>query len=307
VSARVSEVISRSYRIDENALRDLDAIVRSRCQEIVPSPKLTYEVVREDSLTYETNSVDDIVAERNGPQTRIRSVTLKVSHGDAISLRLEFSPSNGIDIDASADDRAKLSLLASDLRNLVRDEMAARGGKRGRLSKPFLWRLPAIPLACGLFVLVFVLAAVAYRTFSPAMNQYDRQVAATEQRDTARLHEFERAAEAVKASNETSAKLNFLIDAFVYAQRVSAGEDYPDYSYPWILSWPSFWVGLVLAGIVGWIVIVFVLPKPERLFLFGDQIARQEKRDKQRTQLIWGVLIAFVVGVASSIVASAVL
>jgi hypothetical protein len=90
VSARVSEVISGSFRMNENALRDLDAIVRSRCQEIVASPKLTYEVVRADSLAYESESIDDILNERNTPQTRIRSITLKVTHDPAIALRLEF-------------------------------------------------------------------------------------------------------------------------------------------------------------------------------------------------------------------------
>jgi hypothetical protein len=76
--------------MNENALRDLDAIVRSRCQEIVASPKLTYEVVRADSLAYESESIDDILNERNTPQTRIRSITLKVTHDPAIALRLEF-------------------------------------------------------------------------------------------------------------------------------------------------------------------------------------------------------------------------
>jgi len=212
VSGRVSEVISPSYRINENALRDLDAIVRNRCEEIVPSPKLTYKVTREDNFSYPTDNVADIINERNTPQTKITSVTLEVSHGDAIELKLQFSLADGIVIDATAEDRAKLSLLASDLRNLVRDEMGARGGKRGRSSNLLLRRLPAIPLACGLFVVIFLLSAVAYRiykepAYSAAEAQYDQQV-------ETELREFDAKAGAAKASNETNVKIDFLIDLF---------------------------------------------------------------------------------------------
>lgn len=307
MSGRVSEVISPSYRINENALRDLDAIVRNRCEEIVPSPKLTYKVTREDNFSYPTDNVADIINERNTPQTKITSVTLEVSHGDAIELKLQFSLADGIVIDATAEDRAKLSLLASDLRNLVRDEMGARGGKRGRSSNLLLRRLPAIPLACGLFVVIFLLSAVAYRiykepAYSAAEAQYDQQV-------ETELREFDAKAGAAKASNETNVKIDFLIDLFVSARHKAAeGDDSPVYGpYPWILGRTSFTIGIVIAGVIGWFVILFVIPNPERLFLFGDQIARQQRRDKRRSQVIWGVLIAFLVGVASSIAASAIL
>jgi hypothetical protein len=156
-------------------------------------------------------------------------------------------------------------------------------------------------------VVVFLLAAVAYRIYKePA---YSAAEARYEQQVETEFRALESAAQAAKASNDPNAKLNFLVDTIVSARRSGLeGTDGPAYDpYPWMLTRTSFTIGIVLAGIVGWIVIVFVIPRPERLFLFGDQIARQEKRDRRRSQLIWGVLIAFLVGVASSIVASAFL
>jgi hypothetical protein len=81
--------------------------------------------------------------------------------------------------------------------------------------------LPAIPLACGLFVVVFLLTAVAYRIYKDpaylaAEAQYEQQV----------HRNLESAAEAAKASNETDAKLNFLIDVILTERRRAVQETF---------------------------------------------------------------------------------
>ena len=64
-------------------------------------------------------------------------------------------------------------------------------------------------------------------------------------------------------------------------------------------------LGLAIGGtlLVYFVIRIFGM-RPEAVFLIGDRVARQRRIDRNRERLVWGVITAFVVGVAASIVAA---
>ncbi len=74
MSAQIEERIVERFRLKGEALRDLDAILRQRCQEMDPALSLAYNVRRADGLTYSTNDVEEVLRERNGAETAVISL-----------------------------------------------------------------------------------------------------------------------------------------------------------------------------------------------------------------------------------------
>jgi hypothetical protein len=109
MSAQVSESLAKSFRVDAESLKNVDALVEEKWPDALQrNPKaLEYEVIRRDSLTFPTNDIDDILREDNDRATRIQSILIKLSDPDFVEMHILFSE-NGIDITANAADRAQL-------------------------------------------------------------------------------------------------------------------------------------------------------------------------------------------------------
>lgn len=303
--ARVTERVLRSFRLGAEGLKDLDALVRARCQDFVAAPELRYTVVRRDAFSYVTADVDDILAERNGAETAIREIVLVVDHGDDVRLRLSFGDA-GVELDASANDRAKLLLLTSELRSLARDRLRGRGDDpRSKYVRAFVW-----PAAMLLSVVVYTLLSMrsddAYERANAAFERESRQF---EEREREEAQEAVRTARSLLESEDIDSKLNFLIEqARREAEFYTEVPPYPGDSLLFEEASSSYYTGftglmLILGAgaIFAFLASSALSPKPERRFVIGDEVARLARRDKLRENVIWGVLVAFGIGVLSSV------
>jgi len=266
---------------------------------------VTYAVVRRDALSYVTTDVDEILKERNGSETALRDVVLVVDHGEDVRIRLAFSD-DGVELDAGANDRAKLLLLASDLRALARDRMRGRGGEtRNRYVQQLI--IPVLLLVCGALFL-----GLSERVRDNQSDAYDREVAAY-RIESDRLAEAEKA-EAVVAERTaerllSGGTLEEQIDFLVQREGAAANEEanrpsfpeFPDIGDPLYLGLPGLLLSFMIAGLLALAARFVLAPAAEHVFLLGDEIARRQKRDKLRQNVIWGVGVAFAVGVLSSL------
>jgi hypothetical protein len=126
MSASIDDVVLTSFAVDSEGLKDLDSIVRQRCQDMGSSCKITYKVTRRDSLRYTTENIEEILKERNGRESRIDSVVLRIQD-ERDDLKFDVSFDNRIRIIGESENRADLVLLASDIRALIRERMKTRG------------------------------------------------------------------------------------------------------------------------------------------------------------------------------------
>ncbi len=304
-SARISETVAGSFRVDGEALRDLDAVVRDRTRDFMSEPVLVYQVVRRDALTYNTDSVEDVLRERNGSETAIRSVSLRVEHGENLQLQIAFT-AVGVQLQAEATDRAKLTLLASDFRSLVRDRMMGRGSTdRRRLARSVL------PL------ILAVLAAITYsfmldRDGDHRSEQYDRALASIRQTQAATrfqlIDELSRARvevdELAGAPDRDDDKLDLIMRLEVRTRQFElnpTADEYPDYpDAPWYYDAPYLIIVPTVAALLGYAAVSLAIPRSEHRFMIGDEIVRQAKRDKVRDRVFWTILVGFLVSVAAS-------
>jgi len=126
------------FLLDETRLRKLKDIVESR-ETRVSASKILYRVSRGDSYSYETESVDDVVNEDNEDWRRITRLGLKISRPepedakkgdkpedakkDNLSFLLSFSDKEGCELRIAADNRDRVFLLFSDLRDYIQNEV----------------------------------------------------------------------------------------------------------------------------------------------------------------------------------------
>ena len=166
----VDEVISSTFVVDGETLRDLDALIRQHCNDIDGAAEVNYAVHRVDGFEYSTKEIEDILRERNGAQTRIDSIRLEVQKSKVLKFSAEFA--DWLAIKGSCEDRAKLLTLVTDVRALVRDRIIR--GKRWDRSTIIKW----VAAVC------FVIAYFGFQTFQ---NTYVNQVNADNQATYSRL------------------------------------------------------------------------------------------------------------------------
>lgn len=310
--AQVEEIVLEVFRLDSDSLRDLDAILRDRCREIDPDIPVRYQVRRRDGLRYETQDVEDVVRERNGRQTALLAVTVVAEKGPEFRCRLSFEKSLSITIEG--EDRARVVLLASDVRNLARERMRLRG---------FPWRvgMKKIAVAVGLCVLalgatlVIVADSIILRhnnalltkyekTYGAATDAYEAQQKAASDRIFAEANSLQRA-------GSMTEKLNFLVANVARQAEDSVRGDQPNVpDYPNLEDVPAWEVlaipllALAVGSVAYW-TMRYLWPKGDSsLFLIGDEMQEFASRQKKRERVVWGVGVALALGIASSIIAS---
>jgi hypothetical protein len=130
VAASIDEDVLQTFRVDAEAFRNLDSIIRQRCGDIDPKIHPEYDVLRADGLRYTTTDVEDLARERNGQETRIRAVRVKIGGEKDEAIRFSVAFKDDVSISGESDDRANLILLASDVRSLIREQMKSRRSMR---------------------------------------------------------------------------------------------------------------------------------------------------------------------------------
>jgi hypothetical protein len=119
MTSQVGDMILENFRISDEDFRDLDSVIRRHCHTI------KYYVHKGSSLgDYDTADVEDVVSDRNGAETRIESVLIHATGADGLKFNIEFY--DEVAMNGECADRARLVLLATDVRSVIRDRM--KGG-----------------------------------------------------------------------------------------------------------------------------------------------------------------------------------
>jgi len=151
----------------------------------------------------------------------------------------------------------------------------------------------------------------AIRQFKIEVSEYERKAAeyvkASEDLDAKQLE----MAKKLVADGSADEELTFLVrevaERLELSQRAASQGDYPKYpdfpDRPW---WErSILVDFAAAG-VAWLSYMglrLIGRKPEAIFLIGDAVDRQQRIDKRREQLVWGVGVALIVGTVAGLLA----
>lgn len=308
MSARLEEVLLESYRVDPEGLRDLAAIVGQGCHEIDASIEPEFEVRRRDSLRYTTGDIEDVLKERNGRETGIKSLTIRAKQDGLFEL--EIGIGRTVEIVGQAEDRAKLLLLTSDVRALVHERM--KWGFRKLWSPRDTF---TVVMALAMFWLLVFLLATSLAT-DGMRDRYDREVSrmsaahdrvnqSYEVKRSEQLAVGEKAAD----SGTIDDKLAFLARAEPLRQErdIELGKagKYPSYpKTPWYWTSPLSGIVVVSVAVGASYLILWALFRGGAVFLIGEEVNRQRRISRRRDRILWGVGVSFLLGIASSIVAS---
>jgi len=276
LKATASDEIHSAFVADENNLRKLVELIRKRMEEQVSNFKLKFTVTFADKSYYDTANPELIYKEEN-PRTR------KIVAFAVMARPLVRSPGattkGDLDPDETAEPEIGLKLESGKLSYLIRGSnrdwvLNTHSDIRERFSNMVVhsWR--------GKYFLTVIFGvAGGFGTFLPGAvwwrNRYDR-----EQRQSDPDHK------------RTSLRVYIL-----------GGVRDPDFTG---IAAFTFLNGTLMAGVVlgfvGNLLDQYLFP--DTVFAMGEQLKAYEDVKSLRTTLLWGLGIAFVVGLISSILAN---
>lgn len=256
------------FLIDETRLRKLKDIIESR-EAKNSDQKIIYQVYRGDSYYYTTESVDDVIKEDNEDWRRITRLELKLPHtapgkeDSDLHFVLSFSDTMGCQLWASADDRDRVFLLFSDLRDYIQHEVTII-----RTIDPNTSRF--LGVIFSLVILALVTFTLLYRLDHP---------------DPSGLRQ-------ALESSDIATKLNFLIN-----QRQRSAPFGSRGLFLLVLATIASF-GAMLGGLRPLFRYIF----PGNLFLFGKRREHFEKRQRLTNNLLWVVGVGLMVSVAAGLI-----
>jgi hypothetical protein len=307
MTSQVGDIVLENFRISEEDFRDLDSVVRRHCQTV------KYYVHKGSSLgDYDTADVEDVVNDRNGSETRIESILIHATGADDLKFNIEFYDEAAMN--GECEDRARLVLLATDVRSVIRDRMKGGTPKRKTI-------LQAVA------VVFFILG---YLGFQQIQNSYSNEIDANymaqvsqsstladqKQANTELLSNQRLLAQATTAlsMHNVDAEIAFLTQQQIGQLRLAITADQAmavttsstaapnDPTPPWWST--SWWILLAAACAMSAITVGFgylVLPSNKSVFFIGDEKRRQDRANNRRTQLRWTIGGGFIVSVVSGL------
>lgn len=314
MAASLDELVLKDFRVDAEGFRNLDSIMRQRCDEADSDLHVEYDVQRADSLRYTTRDIEDLIRERNGRETRIRTVAARIAGEKSSDLKFEVEFEVNACINGESDDRAKLVLLASDVRSLLREQMRSRRS----ISSTLRTTLLVAVFFVGYFGSTFYGDQVSNSYYSK--NNFHATQAYRIQDKRIQGAEAFMQQVASKYRNEiqkrnSAAEQRFLVEAelaqlqyyIVLQSGSSHGQSAPYVDPPW---WTGstlfdFAIGVVLSAIV-WVLSNLFYPPAGAIFLIGDEVQRQARKARFRERLVWGIGVTFMLGIASALAATAI-
>jgi hypothetical protein len=307
VTGRIDELVLTSFRVDADALRYLDAIVRQHRPNIAGNSAIKYTVQRNDALEYDTADVEQIIRERNGTETRIEAIKLQLDEPQSLTFSVDLA--GEARIKGVSEDRAQLLQVASDVGRLMRDRMRGKGARRTTI----LRAAAAVAFVVGYIVFQQIQTAQVNRLNAQYSAQnskvtapYLRQMNALNSSDRALLGKGESSV----SKSDLKAEVDFLAQQQINQLRqqvISSNENqatqaakYP--SSPWWAT--SWWLLTAVASICAAFALgvsYLALPGRASVFLIGDEIRRQVVIER-RQRAIWGAGATIAGGVVSSII-----
>jgi hypothetical protein len=264
MGAFVEHKFKRAFLLNEERIRKLRDIVDTRLNDIDGSLKLSYKVYRGDTHSYVTENIDDVIAEDNEDWRRITRLDVLVKELDLIDFLLTFRD-DGVRLTITGDDRDKVFLLFSDVRDYIQNEITTCSRLLALMNSKELF-LVAVPI-------ITLLAIVPLLGLLSLAN--------TDKEETARI----------LASNDIEEKLNFII----------AGRDKgKGFLYLYIPLMICIPIGMVLFAMrMPQKLSRFFFPTND--FLFGDRKERFERRKETNSKIFWGVFVASIIGLITGV------
>lgn len=308
--AQINEMLLDRFRVDAETLRDLDAILHQRGQEIDPNVDILYQIWRRDGLQYETRDIEEVLRERNGPETGL--TTLVAKSIDSTALELALTLSDSLKLHLKSEDRGKAVFAASDLRSLARERMRASASPFP-VSHTFIAMAVAMLTFFGVFFYDMWESDRRSAEYDAARAVWEQEYEAWQQNRSSRAQQkaesFRAQADAAIASGSTDDRLNLLIEQQARELEEAARVDRdrpesPDYESSNISSMLLTYGAAVAAFGLTRVSLALAWPERQSFFLIGDGLVRDRKRQQRRERWVWGVAISLGLGVISSILAS---
>lgn len=282
MSLTVSKRFSNNFLLNEVSLRRIEQILKNRLGTLQHVEAVTYKVYRVDGVIYETPTIQKIIEEGNFEWQKIKEIVISVEtsyRSEArFSLQIDFDY-NGATMKAQGQDEDLVRLISNELEQYISNEVCILRG------------LPDITLIfAGLLGILLIVSMTWFVLFLVSMSKNPQQT----------VNPLPEAKDLLK-TNDMNEKLNYLIS--IQLRKDSS-------SIP--LSSPTGRV--ILGGIsLSFFLIVGLFSSngikkvlepmfPINVFLFGKEIDRFKRAKKLRQNMFWGVVIAFIVGVVSSLV-----
>jgi hypothetical protein len=271
MGAFAERVFDKGFLLDEERIRKLNAMLMTRGQHLAEECKPTYRVYRADTYTYTTEDIQEVIDEDNVSWQRIVEFDALLDAGSDLSLQLQFrqeGPPTLLLIEG--EDRDNVFLLFSELRQYLTNEVNTIQPLAKRIYRGIL-------VVLG----IMLVASAAYALFG--LDVYFRG------RVPDRL-----SVEAALASQDIAEKLNFLIE-------------YQATPLPSIVRYyaPGLCI-FIAAAITGtssrWWTGLIEHIFPSNIFLLGKELERNARRQSVRHNILWGIVISFVIGVLGGLV-----
>ncbi|MEO2260425.1 hypothetical protein ABGV43_26340 [Paenibacillus amylolyticus] len=262
MAAYVDYKFKRGFLLDEESLRKIHDILIKRVS--LHNGTIMYHLFREDAYSYKTTDVNDLINEENKKGCKIVDLNILVS---TIDNKFEFSwnfSSEGSRLKIEGEDRDFVFLLSSDIKDHFNNNIAT--------SLVSSYKILDINLPKIFMVMTLLYLMCSFFIF-PSSLQSRKSV------------------EMAINSKDILEKLNFLIKD----TKLSLGFETP---YFWPLLGMMLYMILDLSGIVPYVIKVLF---PTNLFKIGKEKDQQEKLKKLKYNLVWGVLISFLIGAGASL------
>ena len=261
MSAYVEHVFSKGFLLDEEKLRKIVNIIEQRLLRTESQIPHSFKIFRADSYSYETKNLEDIIHEDNTNWKRIEKIEITANKGDGFNFRLVFS-GEGTSICISGSNRDQVYLLFSDLREYLKNEVNICMVIPKELDSFIYTFFPMLMFLALIFLIYKIDSSL------PTMEEIRKTTNSSE------LHE----------------KLNFLIK-YKSPETRSAIRAF----------WPMALI-LVLVPIISILLKKYVyIFFPSNLFLIGVQKQRYERRRRICTNVFWGIIIAFIIGILAGL------
>ncbi len=266
MGASVSHEFDKGFYLDEERLRKINSIISERLKQVDNDFSPTFQLHRQDNYTYSTNDINDIIEEENSDYKKITTLNIKfeerLDEQDVpLKISLKFDKSSCF-FEMEGDDRDYIYLFYSDLREYISNEVC-------KIRRIFRKTVKNILLYISLIGMISITILMML-----SLQQKDELSITTE---------------IALESKEIMTKIDHLIE--LSSQNSSLRETNP---YIGVMLFSV--ILILLATISSGIVSIIYKLRPNSIFLFGKEIGREETRKKWRERLIWGIGLAFFLG-----------